>query len=280
MDDIIVCVKQVPNTASIRLHPKHHTIIREGVPSILNPADEYALNAALDCKDRYGAKVGVVTMGPRQAEAVLTDSLGQGADEAFLLSDNKLTGSDTLATARVLHAFIAQTPYKNIFCGQETIDSATGHIGPSLAELFERPQVNYVSEIIHMDLGRMRVNARFDNVGQIIDVTLPAVVTFINYCGKLREKTKNIGKESIRVLGLKEIRVEAEIVGIEGSPTRVVSICMDENAINYVAVDSRLPAHERISRILNGGMKENKDRIILKDTSKDSIERMISALGI
>jgi len=278
MDDIIVCVKQVPDTEHMRFDPQTHTSIREGKASILNPLDRYALNAALDCKDKYGTKVGVVTMGPEQAMAVLTDCLEYGADEAFLLSDIRLAGCDTLATARVLYAFIKQTAYKNIFCGQETIDSTTGHIGPSLAEWFKWPQANYACEIIRFYHGIMCVKTRFDNVSQFIEVTPPVVASFIKTRKRLRTKTRRVGKESLRILGLKEIGLDDRMVGIEGSPTRIVSMHVNDDDANYVTVNNRLPAHERITYILNGGIQENKDRIVLNNTSDESIDEVIKLL--
>ncbi len=278
MDDIIVCVKQVPGTMNIKLDPETHTLIREGAAAILNPADEYALDAALECKEKYGAKVGVVTMGPGQAEDILIYCLEKGADEVFLLSDRRLAGSDTLITAKVLYAFISRAGYKNIFCGQETIDSSTGHIGPSLGEFFHIPQETYVVEIVKVENNTMRVKIDLETSFQIVDVQLPAVFTFKKTNNEIRAAAGITGKGKVRILGLDDIGLDEEEVGLKGSPTLVVNINIDEDALNFLKVDNSLPAFERIRFILSGGVSENENRIIFKESSRQTVDKLMEIL--
>jgi len=280
MDDIIVCVKQVPDSVNVKLDPKDHTLIREGIPNITNPHDEYALDAALDCKARYGVKVAVVTMGPIQAKDVLIHCIEKGADEGFLLTDRKLAGSDTLATARALAAFIKKTKYKNIFCGQESIDSTTGHIGPSIAEHLNLPQITYINEVMKVNGNTMRINAEYELGYIILDIELPAVFSFNKSGKKLRKRVGKYSKSQIKILNLKDIGISESIVGLHGSPTIVTDINIDESALNFLKVDSNLPAAERMKTILSGGIVEKKDRIILKGDSKKTIMKLVESLTL
>ncbi len=280
MDDIMVCVKQVPNTMNIKLDPETHTLIREGVASIMNPFDEFALDIALDCKDRYGVKVGVLTMGPIQAKEILRYCIEKGVDEAYLLTDSRLAGSDTLVTAKALYTVIVKTSYKNIFCGQESIDSSTGHIGPSLAELLGLPQVVYVTEIIDLKGGWMKVRCKLEKVSQIVKVKLPAVFTFRKTSRKLRPKQTKAYKSKLKVFGLDKVTLDENEVGIKGSPTRVIDIVIDESALNYIKMDENLSAYERIKYIMNGGVEKKENRIMLKGSSKNTIQILLEKLGL
>ncbi len=277
MTDIIVCVKQVPNTTNIKLDPIHHTLVREGIPSVLNPFDAVAVQAALECKRRWGAKVGVLTMGPPQADDILQACLGWGCDEAFLLTDRRLAGSDTLATARALHAAIVATGYKTVFCGQETADSSTGHIGSSLAEMFGVPQVTYAIHVSSMNGGTARVEVEQEKAHQVIEVRLPAVISFSKAArASAFEADKRHGK--VRRLGLEDIGLEPNRVGLDGSPTAVVSIDVDVDSLNYLVVDERLPAYERIGAVLQGGITENANRVIYRSLTDEACQALLSLL--
>ncbi len=278
MNGIIVCVKQVPKTGSIKLDPVNHTLIREGVAAILNPFDEYALDAALCCKEKYGVQVTVVTMGPAQAKDILLYGMEKGADDAFLLSDTRLAGSDTLVTAKILHKFISMTNYRAIFCGLESVDSSTGHIGPSLAELFHVPQITHVREIFNFEKITARVIVDFDTESKVIDVQLPAVFCFGKKNTPIRGKVSSADERQIKVIGLNDLEFEENAVGLKGSPTRVVDIQIDEHALNYLIVDSELHAFERIRTIMDGGVKEKKNRILLKGSSEKTIDKITKAI--
>lgn len=279
-NNIVVCVKQVPSTTKIKLDPVNLTLIREGIPDIINPFDEYAIEAALACKKKYNFKVGVVTMGPIQAKEILIYCLEKGADEAFLLTGKEMAGSDTLATARVLSSFIKKYNYKNVFCGQESIDSSTAHIGPSVGELLNIPQVTRVVELIDICEGKLRVKSEFEKEYKIIDITMPAVLTFLKNENKLTKKNKRVKESLVKTLNLDDIDLKEELIGLKGSPTAVTEINIDEDAINYLKVDSNLSAIERIDYILSGGVKENKNKIIFKELSSNAIEKFLKVINV
>lgn len=279
MEDIIVCVKQVPNTTNVKIDPKYHTLIREGISNIINPHDEFALDAALDHKDNYGVKVAVVTMGPPQAKDMLIHCMEKGADEGFLLTDRRLAGSDTLATSRALAALIKKTGYRNVFCGQESIDSSTGHIGPSLAELLGLPQVNYAEEILDVKGNIMHITSEYELGHRLIELKLPAVISFNKSTKDLRKKIRNISEDKVKTLKLEDIEIDESLVGLKGSPTFVVNISVDEGALNFLRVDSALSAVERIKVILSGGIVEKKGRIMLKGGSRDTTEKLVDILS-
>ncbi|HKL42959.1 MAG TPA: electron transfer flavoprotein subunit beta/FixA family protein, partial [Clostridia bacterium] len=133
--NIIVCIKQVPNTNEVKIDPKKGTLIREGVPSIINPEDKHGLEEAIRLKEKVGGKVTVLTMGPPQAKVALKEALAMGADEAILVSDRAFAGSDTLATSYVLSKAIEKIGvFDIIFCGRQAIDGDTAQVGPQIAE--------------------------------------------------------------------------------------------------------------------------------------------------
>ncbi len=145
--NIVVCIKQVPDTNEVKLDPKTGTLIRDGVPSIINPDDKAGLEAALVLKDKFDAKVTVLTMGPPQADKALREALAMGADEAILLTDRKFAGADTWATSMTLAAAIRKLDYDLIVAGRQAIDGDTAQVGPQIAEKLELPQVSYVKEL-------------------------------------------------------------------------------------------------------------------------------------
>jgi electron transfer flavoprotein alpha/beta subunit len=279
MKDIIVCVKQIPNTDKVALDRKDHTLIREGIENILNPADDNALEAAMILKDKFGIEVGVVTMGPAQAREVLEYCLSKGADEAFLLNDKKMAGSDTLATSKVLAAFIKKSGYKNIFCGQESADSGTAHIGPAIAEILGLPQIMNSIEVSGFDEDIIRVKTKYDNEYRIFEAKTPAVVAFIKGKLKSAKRKTEFDKNKIRKFGLDYIDINESEVGLEGSPTWVINIDVDEEILDYLRVDSSLSADDRISYILSGGIEENTNRTIINDLSKNSIDKILKAIS-
>lgn len=145
--NIVVCLKQVPDTTVVKIDPKTGTLIRDGVPSIINPEDKHALEAALQLKDNHGAHVTVVSMGPPQAKNALREALCMGADEAILLTDRAFGGADTLATSKTIAAAIKKLDYDIIFGGRQAIDGDTAQVGPEIAEHLGIPQVTYVQDV-------------------------------------------------------------------------------------------------------------------------------------
>jgi len=227
--NIIVCIKQVPGTTEIKIDPKTNTLVREGVKSIVNPFDTYALEEGVRLKERYGGKVTVITMGPPQAEEALKETISLGADEAVLLSDRAFAGSDTWATSYVLSKAINKiAQYDIVICGRQTLDGDTGQVGPELSEMLKIPFVSYVSKVEEIKDKYIRVQRMIEEGHEVIETTLPAVITVVKEInvprlpslrGSMKAKTAKIP-----VWNAAEIGAEPDKAGIPGSPTRVVKI--------------------------------------------------------
>ena len=231
---ILVCVKQVPDTTEVRIDRETNTLQREDVPSILNPFDRHALEAALRVKERCGGTVSVLTMGPLQAQEVLKECLALGADEAVLVSDKAFAGADTLATSRTLAAAIAKLqPAELIFCGKQAIDGDTAQVGPELAEHLNMAQITCVSKLEVFPAERRLIAEREVEDGhEVLEIPFPAVLTvskslneprYPSIKGRLRAN-----KTSIPILTLADLGLQAEETGLQGSPTRVVRIFAPE----------------------------------------------------
>ena len=181
--NVLVCVKQVPDTTEIRIDPVTNTLIRSGVPSIVNPFDGYALEAAARIKDRDpDAKIVVLSMGPEQAKAALKECLSIAADKAYLVSDRAFGGSDTLATSYILSETIRKVEelegrFDAIFCGKQAIDGDTAQVGPEIAEHLNYPQVTYALEA-EAEGDRLKVKKEVEEGAEIIGISMPCVVTF------------------------------------------------------------------------------------------------------
>jgi len=221
---IVVCIKQVPDTNEVRIDPQTGTLIREGVPSIINPDDKNALEEALRLKDRYGAHVTVITMGPAQAQAALIEAMCMGADEAILLSDRAFAGADTLATSRALAAALRKLEYDIIFTGRQAIDGDTAQVGPEIAEHLNLPQVTYV-EKIDVEGNELRVKRALEDGYEEIRVKMPVLLTAIKELNTPRYMNiRNIfasSQKEITVWTVNDIDVDKSQMGLAGSPTRV-----------------------------------------------------------
>ena len=158
---IVVCLKQVPDTTAVKIDPKTGTLIRDGVPSIINPEDKHALEAALQLKDNNGAEVTVLSMGPPQAKSALREALCMGADKAILITDRAFAGADTLATSKALAGALKKLEYDIIFAGRQAIDGDTAQVGPEIAEHLNIPQVTYVQGVKVEEDGLL-VNRAYD----------------------------------------------------------------------------------------------------------------------
>jgi electron transfer flavoprotein beta subunit len=229
----IVCIKQVPDTTDVRIDPKTNTLIREGVASIINPFDMYALEEALRLKERFGGKVTVITMGPPQAEEALREALSMGIDEAIHLSDRAFAGSDTWSTSLVLAKAIDKIKeFDLVICGKQASDGDTAQVGPGIASHLNLPQATYVRKIdtVHLDTDpKIMVVERLVEEGyQILELQLPALLTVVKEIneprlpslrGKMRAK-----KHQIPVWGHKDLNLDQDQIGLKGSPTQVVKI--------------------------------------------------------
>ena len=243
---IIVCVKQVPDTNEVRIDPEKGTLIREGVPSILNPDDANALEEALRIKDKDPeTHVTVLTMGPPQAKDMLTDCLAMGADEAILLSDRALGGSDTWATSNAIAAGIRKIgEYDLIFAGRQAIDGDTAQVGPQLAEKLGLPQVTYVKEF-HLNSRRVSVKRALENGYELIELQLPCLLTAIKGLNKPRYMSvSGIYKacaQEITVWNAQDIGADLNTVGLKASPTNVFRSFTPAPKGKGVAVEGETP---------------------------------------
>ena len=227
MFNIIVCAKQVPDTNEIRINPETGTLIRDGVPSILNPDDANALEEALKIKDKdpENVHVTVVSMGPPQAQDMLFECLAMGADEGVLLSDRAVGGSDTWATSNAITATIKKLKYDLIFAGRQAIDGDTAQVGPQIAEKLNLPQVTYVQKFeLAKDKKSVKVERQLEDGYEVIKVPLPCMLTCIKELNTPRYM--NIGgifnpDKDIKVWSAADVEVDLNTVGLKPSPTNV-----------------------------------------------------------
>ena len=230
--NMLVCVKQVPDTTEIKIDPVKNTLIRDGVPSILNPFDGYALEAAARIKDKDpSAKIVVLSMGPEQAKAVLKESLAIAADKAYLVSDRAFGGSDTLATSYIISETIkkieeTEGKFDAIFCGKQAIDGDTAQVGPQVAEDLDIPQVTYAWEVWPTEDGQhVRVKKELEEGFEILEMACPCAVTVTKPDYEPRFPTIKskmaANKAKIPVLSAADCGLDVERSGLKGSPTQV-----------------------------------------------------------
>lgn len=231
--EIIVCIKQVPDTTSVRINPETNTLIREGVECIVNPFDMYAIEEALRLRERCGGKVTVVTMGPPQAQAALREALSLGADEAILISNLAFAGSDTWATSLTLAKAIEKIGhYDLILCGKQAIDGDTAQVGPGIAVHLRIPQITFVRKIEEITDRTIRAERLMEEGYQVVQSPLPVLLTVVKEIneprlpslrGKMRAKSA-----AIPVWGPEDIGVDPQDAGLKGSPTYVDRIFSPE----------------------------------------------------
>lgn len=226
--NIIVCIKQVPDTTSIRIDPETNTIIREGVSSIINPFDTNAIETALQLKEKYGGTTIAITMGPPQAMEALREAISIGIDSAYLISDKAFAGSDTLATSYILSNAIKKIGFDLVICGKQAIDGDTAHVGPEIAEFLDIPHICYVCKQPEIIEKRIKVERELDSAYETIEASLPSLITVTKQINEPRMpslKRKLIARNmEIPVLTKNEIEVEEALCGLSGSPTQVVRI--------------------------------------------------------
>ncbi len=179
--NIIVCIKQVPDTTEVKLDPKTNTLIRDGVPSIINPDDKAGLEAALRIKDKMGSNchITVISMGPPQADLALREAMAMGADDAVLVSDRAFGGADTWATSSTLAAAISNLPYDLIITGRQAIDGDTAQVGPQIAEHLKLANVSYAEDIT-LSEDSVIVRRQYEDRHHVIQVKLPCLVTALS----------------------------------------------------------------------------------------------------
>jgi electron transfer flavoprotein beta subunit len=221
---ILVCIKQVPNTTEIKIDPVTNTLKRDGVPSIINPDDKAALEAALTLKDNYGAEVNVLCMGPQQAEIALREALAMGADKAYLATDRAFAGSDTLATSTILAAAARKIGFDLIIAGRQAIDGDTAQVGPQISEHLNLPQITYVNDI-KLEGESLIVRRQFEDRYQLLKVKTPVLLTVLSTMNKPRYMSVNgiIDQQDreIEYIRFDDIDVSLDNIGLKGSPTKV-----------------------------------------------------------
>ena len=223
---IVVCIKQVPNTNEVKLDPKTGTLIREGVPSIINPDDKAGLEAALRLKDSQGATVTVLSMGPPQADAALREALAMGADEAILVTDRAFGGADTWATAHTIAAALKTLDYDLIITGRQAIDGDTAQVGPQIAENLNLTNISY-AEDIKVEGDYVIVKRQFEDRYHVVKAKMPCLITALSELNVPRYMTPGgiftaYREKEIKVLTRKDLDVADDAIGLKGSPTRVV----------------------------------------------------------
>lgn len=254
--NIVVCVKQVPNTKEVRINPKTNNIMREGVPSIMNPFDVDAIEEALRICEGNGGTVTALSMGPMQATDVLQEALDMGVDRAILLCDRVFAGSDTLATGYVLASVIRELDADLVFCGYEAVDGATAQVGPVIAENLGWPQLTRVNAI-KIENRTVHVSREVRDGFELYHCGLPLVVCVLKGTNTPRKPVASDKKPEI--MSAKDFEFDSEKLGIDGSPTRVVSIVTSgKQASGFVFVDGLLPVEERVRLLMNGGITPKK----------------------
>jgi len=231
---IIVCVKQVPDTAEVKIDPETNTLDRSSAPAIINPYDSHAVEEAVRLKEQFGGKVSVISMGPLNAVEVVKKCIALGADEGYLLSDKAFAGSDTLATSYILAQGIRKIcrreAYDLIFCGKQAIDGDTAQVGPGIARRLGIPQLTYVKAVAAVDPEQreIKVHRKLDNAYEIIAAKMPCLVTVEKEINQLRYSSLPNMLRAARyqpaVLKAADLDVDPSMIGLKGSPTSVVKI--------------------------------------------------------
>ena len=263
---IVVCIKQVPDTTQVRIDPETNTLVREGIPAIINPFDLHAIEAGVRLKERYGGTCAMVCMGPPQAVDALQKALSFGADQGILLSDRALVGSDTLATSAALAGAIRKLDQQQkvdlVLCGKQTIDGDTAQVGPGIATRLGFSQLSYVGRIESVDLEKRTVRVRriLEGAEEVVEAPLPALLTVLKEIGEPRYAALPAVIQGLRtaipVWGITNMDLSSDEVGLAGSPTQVRRIFAP-------------PQRER-GEILAGG-DGNPDRVAL-----ELVERLIA----
>ncbi|MFZ3062263.1 MAG: electron transfer flavoprotein subunit beta/FixA family protein [Actinomycetota bacterium] len=253
--DIVVCIKQVPGTTEVKVDPQTNTLIREGVEAITNPFDAYALEEAVRLKERTGGKVTALSMGPPQADKALRDAISVGVDAAVLLSDPSFAGSDTLATSYTLAKAIEKIgSWDLIICGKQTLDGDTGQVGPELAERLDIPFVTCVRKIKEIGKGFFKMERMIEEGYELVEMPLPGLITVVKEINEPRLPSLRgmmaAKKAEISIWTAQDINAERDMIGIDGSPTRVVKIFT--------------PVREQRSEILEGDLEGQISQLIEK----------------
>ena len=231
---IVACIKQVPDTTQVQIDPVTNTLVREGIPFIVNPYDTHAVEESLRLKDRFGFSVTAISMGPPNAEATLRKALALGVDRAILLSDRVFGGADTLATSNVLTEAIrrlnAEDEVAIIFCGKQTIDGDTAQVGPGIATRLGCTQLTLVDKILELDLAkrRIKVSRKLEGRHEIVEAPLPVMITVVRELNRPRYPTVPMRllsqQREVELWNNQVLQLDEQQIGLKGSPTWVSKI--------------------------------------------------------
>jgi electron transfer flavoprotein beta subunit len=235
---IVACIKQVPDTTQVKIDPVTGTLIREGVPFIMNPFDTHALEESLRLKDKYGLRVAVISMGPPNTEVTLRKALAVGADEAILLSDRAFGGADTLATSKVLAEAIVGLAQKEevalVICGKQTIDGDTAQVGPGIATRLGYSQLTLVDHIDSLDLNARKIRCRRKLEGwhEVVEASFPAMISVLREINHPRYPTvpmRLIAQDApVTLWDNNVMQLDKATIGLNGSATQVRRIFSPE----------------------------------------------------
>ncbi len=233
MVKIVVCVKQVPDTTEVKINPETNTLIREGVASIINPFDMYAVEEAIRIKEKIGGTVTVLSMGPPQVAESLKELIGMGVDDAVLLSDRAFAGSDTLATSYALAKGIEKIgDAQLIICGKQAIDGDTAQVGPEIAEKLGIPHLTYVKKINEINEDQITLERMNEDGYERVQMPLPALLTVVKEINEPRlpslKGMMRAKKAEVPVWSAEMIGADPSKIGLKGSPTWVKRIFIPE----------------------------------------------------
>jgi electron transfer flavoprotein beta subunit len=244
---VVVCVKQVPDTTQVKIDPVKGTLIREGVPFIINPFDTQALEEALRLKEKYGFKVVTISMGPPNTEITLKKTMAVGADESVLLSDRAFGGADTLATSMVLAETIKMLGQNEevgmVICGRQTIDGDTAQVGPGIATRLNYSQLTLVDQIQNVDLAarKVKVRRKLEGRHEIVEAPLPVLITVVREINQLRYPNVPMRLKAeeakVNVWDNKYMKIPEDTIGLKGSCTQVRKIFSPERAKGQILGD-------------------------------------------
>ncbi len=264
---VVVCIKQVPDTTQVKVDPVTGTLVRQGVPFIMNPFDTHALEESLRLKDKYGARVVAISMGPPSTEVTLKQALALGIDEAVLLSDRYFGGADTLATSMVLAAGIKRLAGKEeqviVVCGKQTIDGDTAQVGPGIATRLGYTQLTLVDRVDHVDVdtGKVVVRRRLEGRHEIVEASLSAMISVVREINQPRYPTVPArlmaAEATVTVWDNEVMKLDTSTIGLSGSPTQVRKIFSPERTKGEILGDG-VDNPDSVARLLI-------DKLIEKD---------------
>jgi electron transfer flavoprotein beta subunit len=252
---IIVLLKQVPDTNQVKIDPKTGTLIRQGVPSIINPDDKFALEEGIRVKEQFGGTVTILSMGPPQAKDAIMEGLAMGADEGVLLSDRMFAGADTWATSYSLAQALKKIgDYDIIFAGRQATDGDTAQIGPQTAEALDIPQITYVFDVKVKEDGRtMVVKKAMEDGYEVLEVPMPALLTCIKDLNDPRYPSisgiQRAVESTIPVWSAADVGADPEKIGLKGSPTMVAKTFTPEPACRGDCISG--PCDDMVTQLIN-----------------------------